>query len=85
MKSIKKGKDEIESTLENAKNKRNNELPNLKIKEQKAIEAIEEKSVLNILIHDKEKLEKNIAILEQDLQNNSRTIEKSEVDISSDF
>jgi len=82
MKSIKKDKDEIESKLENAKNKTNNELPNLKIKEQKVIEAIEEKTVLNILLHEKKKLEKNIAILKQDLQNNSRAIEKSEVDIN---
>ncbi|OAA82923.1 AAA family ATPase [Clostridium ljungdahlii] len=82
MKYIKNNKNEIESKLENAKNKRNNELPNLKIKEQRVVEAIEEKSVLNILLHDKEKLEKNIAILKQDLQTNSKTIEKSEVDIS---
>lgn len=82
MESIEKDKNEISIKLENAEDRKNNELPNLKVKEQKIIEAISEKSNLNILIHEREKLEKNIATLKQNLHTNSSDIEKNEISIS---
>lgn len=46
--------------IEIAKNKKDKELPQLKIKEQKVIEAVEEKVTLSCLIVEKTALQNNI-------------------------
>lgn len=80
--TIKENKEKLEALLEIAKNKKDKELPLLRIKEQKVIDAIEEKGILNALIEEKSLLENNIIKVEKNLQSTNNKIEKNETNIS---
>lgn len=80
--TIKENKEKLEKVLEIAKNKKDKELPILNIKEQKVIDAIEEKGILNVLIKEKNLLENNIIKIEKNLQNINNKIEKNETNIT---
>ncbi|MFL0195111.1 AAA family ATPase [Clostridium sp. WILCCON 0269] len=68
MKNIKEDKQKIQNALNTCKDKKDNELPLLKINEQKVIDAINDKIILNTLLEEKKLLEKNIINIEKDLQ-----------------
>lgn len=78
---INKNKDKLDNLLNDAKSKKDRELPELKIKEQKVLEAIEEELVLNKLIDDKKVIEKSTAALEKSLQNNNEDFKNIEISI----
>jgi exonuclease SbcC len=80
--TIKERKTEAETILASAKERKDKELPQLQIKEQKVIEAIEEKSKLNLLIKEKALLENNINETEDNLKTINNKIENSEANIS---
>lgn len=78
---IKEDKKKSEELLEKAKNKKDNELPLLKVKEQKVLDAIEEKKALDILIEEEQNLENDILQLDQNLSKINRDIELKENNI----
>ncbi|MBV7271508.1 SMC family ATPase [Clostridium sp. PL3] len=80
--TIKENKEKIEAALNIVKNKKDKELPDLKIKEQKVIDAIEEKVLLNALIKEKKVLKENISKIEEDLKVTGDKIEKSELNLN---
>lgn len=79
--SIKNEKILAEEELRKAKEKKDIELPKLKIKEQQVNDAIEEKKSLDLLINEKNDLSKNILIIDSDLQTKSISLKKSEENI----
>lgn len=82
MKIIKENREKLEAQLEKAKNRKENELPELTIKQQKVIDAIEEKRLLDILKNERILLEEDINIIEKKGKNTSIEIEKNDVDIN---
>lgn len=82
MELVNKDKNKIESLLNEVRNKKDRKLPELKVKEQKIIEAIEEKTLLNKLVNEKKVLEKSILRKKDNLQNNNEDLEKCEANIS---
>ncbi len=62
---INKEKARVEEKLEELRDKKENELPLLKVQEEKVSQAIKEKKALDIIINDIEKLEKNHSKLEK--------------------
>jgi exonuclease SbcC len=79
---IKENKEKTENILEIAKYRKDKELPLLNIKEQKVIDAIEEKNVVNALIREKNLLENKITNIEKSLQNINNKIGESQNNIS---
>lgn len=72
----------FEDELNNVKDKKDKELPELKVKEQKVMDAIEEKAALTTLLEEKKLLEHNIINLERELQNINNKILENESSIS---
>jgi DNA repair protein SbcC/Rad50 len=79
---IKDNKQKLENILNRVKNKKDKELPELKIKEQKVMDAVKEKTVLNALKEEKGLLENNIIKIEKALYNTNSNIEKNEASIN---
>lgn len=78
---IKKEKEISETVLESVKTKKENEVPLLKIKEQRVIDAIEENFALNSLIKEKSLLLADINSLEEKLENIKVKIKTNDVNI----
>jgi exonuclease SbcC len=75
---IKENKVKLESLLEVAKGKKENELPELTIKQQKVIDAIEEKKLVNDLEKETVSLKDNIDEIERNGKSINSEIEKNE-------
>ncbi|MEQ8154949.1 MAG: AAA family ATPase [Clostridiaceae bacterium] len=75
---IKVKKEKAEAVLESASNKKNNELPDLKIRGQRVQDAIEEKNILNGLMKVKRELEISILKLEENLLVTAAKTEKNQ-------
>lgn len=63
--AVQEDREKIEKVLESARIKKEKELPDLTIKQQKIIDAIEEKKLLDILNAEKFQLEENIGKIER--------------------
>lgn len=86
---IKEEKKNAEALLEQAKEKKDHELPRLQIHEQRVADAIEEKKAMDILLNDKEiienilvKAEENLNVLNKTLIDKGNYIEKINAQIS---
>ena len=71
---IKTNKKQAEINFQEAKKKKDTELPLLKIKEQQIIEAIEEKKALDLLIIDKNTLSRDVVKIEEKLSSTNNKI-----------
>ncbi len=78
---IKEDKKTAEVSLTDAKDKKDTELPKLRIKEQKVLDAIEEKKMLNLLINEKNILKENILKINERLNIAAKGLRKSEENI----
>lgn len=78
---IKIEKEKTEAALQTVKYKKDNEIPLLKIKEQKVIDAIEENAVLKVLIKEKIALLDDIKELEEKLLDINKKTETNSSDI----
>lgn len=79
--AINKSKTKIEKSLELAKDKKENELPSLKIKRQRILDAINETALLNDLMNQKKDLKNYITKIEKNLKDISTKMDESETDI----
>lgn len=79
--TIKNDKKQAETNLLEAKKKKDEELPLLKIKEQQITEAIEEKRILDLLIIDKNTLGSDIVKIEEKLNSTNKKMEISNQNI----
>lgn len=79
---IAENKSKLENILNEAKVRKDKELPELKIKEQKVIDAIEEKGILNSLLLEKEALQEGINKAERSLLDINDKIKENENNIN---
>lgn len=80
---IKKDKEKTEAVLEIVKEKKENEVPQLKIKEQRVIDTIKEDLALSVLLKEKKLLIEDIGKLEEKLKSTNNKIKKNDINIKS--
>lgn len=83
LEKIKEDKKTAEINLTDAKNKKDAELPKLKIKEQQVLDAIEEKKLFDSLIKEKNNLKEIIFKIDEKLNTAKKSLVKSEENIIS--
>jgi len=76
--AIKQGKEKSETELDISRNRKDMELPKLKIQEEKVKEAIEEKVILKSLAIERHSLENNISKIEENLKATMEQAKKNE-------
>ena len=79
---IKENKQKLEDKLNLSKNRKDKELPELKMQEQKVKEAMEEKVILNALIKERASLENIITNIEENLKGSMEQTKNNEISIN---